>query len=246
MPKAHDGACWDGRIVKTVILACNTIRDELEKVARETHCKYPFIWIESGLHLKPDSLRRRVQEELDAIERVQRVLLGFGFCGNTVIGLHSGDFQLVFPKVDDCITVLLGSKENRERCAKNGGVYFLTKGWLEGEANIWREYEAVLERFGPERTERIYKRMLAHYRYLGLIDTGAYNLSALLPLVNKIADTLKLEARVLPGADRYLKKFLSGPWDSNDFVIVQPFTTVDLSHLGIDFESKSHPLQGAL
>ena len=232
--------------MKTVILACNTIRDELEKVARETLCSYPFVWIESGLHLRPDSLRRRVQEELDAIESAQRVLLGFGFCGNTVIGLRSGDFQLVFPKVDDCITVLLGSKENRERCVKNGGVYFLTKGWLEGEANIWREYEAVLERFGPERTERIYKRMLAHYRYLGLIDTGAYNLSDLLPLVNRIADTLKLEARILPGADRYLKKFLAGPWDPDDFVIVQPFTTVDLSHLGIDLDSRSHPLQGAL
>jgi len=232
--------------VKTVILACNTIRDELEKVARETNCEYPFVWIASGLHLKPDSLRRRVQDELDAIEHVQRVLLGFGFCGNTVIGLRSRDFQLVFPKVDDCITVLLGSKENRERCVKNGGVYFLTKGWLEGEANIWREYEAVLERFGPERTERIYKRMLAHYRYLGLIDTGAYNVAALLPLVNKIADTLKLEPRVLPGADLYLKKFLTGPWDSKDFVIVRPFSTVDLSHLGSDSDSRSHPLQGAL
>jgi hypothetical protein len=245
MPEANGGACRDGCIVKTVILACNTIRDELEKVASETLCGYPFVWIESGLHLRPDSLRRRVQQELDAIRGVQRVLLGFGFCGNAVVGLRSGDFQLVFPKVDDCITVLLGSKESRERCAQNGGVYFLTKGWLEGEANIWREYEAVLERFGPERTERIYKRMLAHYRYLGLIDTGAYNLSALLPLVNKIADTLKLEARVLPGADGYLKKFLTGPWEDDDFVIVQPFTTVDLPHLGIDLGSRTNPLQGA-
>lgn len=228
--------------MKTVILACNTIRDELEKTAHETKCEYPFIWIESGLHLNPDSLRRRMQQELDAINKAQRVLLGFGFCGNSLIGLRSRNFQMIFPKVDDCITMLLGSKENRDRLVRGGGIYFLTKGWLEGEANIWREYEAVLERFGHERTERIYKRMLAHYRYLGLIDTGAYNLEALLPLANKIADTLKLKACILPGSDHYLKKFLTGPWMSPDFVVIEPFATVDLSRLGNNFDSKPNSL----
>ncbi len=228
--------------METVILACNTIRDELEKAAHEINCEYPFIWIESGLHLNPDSLRRRMQEELDRIRKAQRVLLGFGFCGNSLIGLRSQNFQMIFPKVDDCITMLLGSKENRNKLVRRGGIYFLTKGWLEGEANIWREYEAVLERFGTERTERIYKRMLAHYRYLGLIDTGAYNLEALLPLANKIADTLKLKACILPGSDRYLKKFLTGPWMSPDFVVIEPFATVDLSRLGDNFDSKPNPL----
>ena len=79
-------------IVETVILACNTIRDELEKAAHEIKCEYPFMWIESGLHLNPDSLRRRMQEELDAINKAQRVLLGFGFCGNSLIGLRSQKF----------------------------------------------------------------------------------------------------------------------------------------------------------
>ena len=229
--------------MKTVILACNTIRDELEKAARETDCGYPFIWVESGLHLRPESLRRRIQEELDGIDGAERVLLGFGFCGNAVIGLKTGNYELIFPKADDCITVLLGSKESRERCMQDGGVYFLTKGWLDGEMNIWHEYHAVLEKFGPERTERIYKRMLAHYRYLGLIDTGAYNLSVLLPLVNEIAETLKLEACVLQGADNYVKKFLTGPWDDDEFVTIPPFTTVDLCCLGFDFFPKTSQLQ---
>ncbi len=80
--------------MKTVILACNTIRDELEKSASAADCRHPFIWIESGLHLVPDSLRKRVQEELDRISGVERVLLGFGFCGNAVAGLETRDFQL--------------------------------------------------------------------------------------------------------------------------------------------------------
>jgi hypothetical protein len=188
--------------------------------------------VESGLHLVPDSLRRRLQEELDRIRGVNRVLLGFGYCGHAVVGLKSGDFQLIVPRVDDCITWLLGSRQNRDHCTRKGGIYFLTQGWLEGEVNIWKEYQAVLSRFGQARTERIYQRMLAHYKFLGLIDTGAYDVGALFSHVHEIATTLKLTAKILPGSDRYLKSFMTGPWNHEDFVIVPPFTAIDLNHVG--------------
>ncbi len=232
--------------VETVILACNTIRNELEKAARETNCQHSFVWVESGLHLVTDSLRRRLQEELDRISGAERVLLAFGFCGNALAGLKSGDYELVIPRVDDCITLLLGSKEKRERCGQHGGVYFLTKGWLEGEINIWKEYQSVLARFGQERTERIYQRMLAHYKFLGLIDTGAYDLSALLPEVREISATLKLELLMLEGTDRYLKTLLSGPWNDDDFVIIPPITTIELPLLGFDSSIPPSSIQAAM
>lgn len=231
--------------MKTVILACNTIRDEIEKAAAETNCTYPIYWVESGLHLRPESLRQRIQEELERLDHADRVLLGFGFCGHAVAGLVSGDHELIIPKVDDCISLLLGSKENRDRCCEAGGTYFLTKGWLEGELNIWKEYQAVLARFGEERTERIYRRMLAHYQYLGLIDTGAYEISVMLPTVTEIAAKLNLQARVLPGSDLYLKKLLSGPWDEGDFAIIPPHTRIELSHLDANFAIQPSQIQGA-
>lgn len=225
--------------MKTVILACNTIRDELEKAAMETNCPHGFVWVESGLHLVTDSLRRRLQEELDKIEGVNRVLLAFGFCGNAVAGLTSRDYQLVIPRVDDCITLLLGSRESRERCSRQGGIYFLTKGWLEGEANIWKEYQVVLARYGLKRTERIYQMMLAHYKFLGLIDTGAYDMSSLIPQVHEMSAALKLDPLILQGTDRYLRRLLSGPWDDDYFVVIPPFTTIELAHL--DFDSAIRP-----
>jgi hypothetical protein len=182
---------------------------------------------------------------LDRLSDADRVLLGFGFCGHAVAGLISRDYELIIPRVDDCISMLLGSRENRERCCGSGGVYFLTKGWLDGESNIWTEYQAVLARFGPKNTERIYKRMLAHYRYLGLIDTGAYELDVLLPQVNEIAATLHLETCVLPGSDLYLKKLLSGPWSEKDFVHIPPNTRIELAHLGLDLH-QTPKIQGAL
>ncbi|SPF31477.1 conserved hypothetical protein [Syntrophobacter sp. SbD1] len=220
--------------MQTVILACNTIRDELEKAASETACPYGFIWIESGLHLVTESLRRRLQEELDRMNGASRVLMAFGLCGNAVAGLKSGSHQLVIPRADDCITLLLGSREDRELCSRQGGIYFLTKGWLEGEVNIWEEYRTVLAKFGPKKTDMIYKKMLAHYKFLGLIDTGAYDLPGLVPHVSEISAALNLELIILKGTDRYLKRLLSGPWDEDHFIIIPPSTTIDLSHLGLD------------
>ena len=232
--------------MKTLVLACNTIRDEIQKAARETRCPHPFVWVESGLHLVPEKLRQRLQEELDRIHGMTRVLLAFGFCGNAVAGLRSGDYELVFPRVDDCVTLLLGSKEAREECSRHGGVYFLTKGWLEGEVNIWSEYQSVLARFGPERTERIYRRMLAHYRALGLIDTGAYDVASFLPQVREIARKLRLEARVLPGSIRYLKNFLSGPWNDDEYVILPRFTVIEPSYISLDPAAPLSRLPGDL
>lgn len=224
--------------MSTVVLACNTIRDELEKAVRETGCPHPFAWVESGLHLNPKSLHARLQEELDRLRGADRVLLAFGFCGHAVAELESRDFELVVPRVDDCITLLLGSKEVRDDCGRDGGVYFLTKGWLKGEVNVWREYQLVRERYGQARTDRIYERMLAHYRFLGLIDTGAYDLAALLPEVGEIATTLKLEARVFPGSSEYLKRLLTGPWDADAFVVVPPHSRIELSDLGLGSASQ--------
>ena len=218
--------------MKTIILACNTIRGEVEEAVAKTGCPHDIIWIESGLHLVPDSLRKRMQEALNEIKEVSRVLLAFGFCGNAVVGLTTGDYKLVIPKVDDCITLLLGSKENRENCTRQGGVYFLTKGWLEGEANIWKEYQTVLDRFGSERTQLIFKKIFAYYKFLGLIDTGAYDLPGLVPHAREIATTLELQLVTIEGTDRYLRHLLSGPWDDESFVVIPPFTTIELSHLG--------------
>lgn len=54
-------------IMTTVIIACHTLMDELNMVIKETKSDFPVLWIESGLHLYPDSLNKRLQEELNRL-----------------------------------------------------------------------------------------------------------------------------------------------------------------------------------
>ncbi len=226
------------------ILACATIRDEIEKAALEVGCSLPITWVESGLHVRPNSLRNRIQEELDKIDHADRVLLAFGYCGNAVVDLISRDFELVIPRVDDCISLLLGSTENRELCSASGGTYFLTRGWLHGEYNIMTEYRAFMERYGREAADRVYEKMLGHYKFLGIIDTGAYDIDQITPEVAEISSTFDMQAIVLKGQDQYLKKLLTGPWDDKQFVIVPPNTPVEQSHICPHSATVSNELPG--
>ncbi len=161
-------------MMNTAIVCCKTIYAELELAMAETGCDYPIILIESGLHNYPEKLRTRLQEALDHAEGYDRILLAFGTCGNSVAGLRTGKFELILPLVDDCITLLLGSSDIKRQYERT---YFLTKGWLDGEQNIWWEYQYAIKKYGEETGKSIYAAALNQYRNLGILDTGAYSIA---------------------------------------------------------------------
>jgi hypothetical protein len=214
----------------SVIVACSTIHDELTLAIKETDCRFPVLWIESGLHIKPDDLKKRLQKELDSIYNVDQVILGFGYCGNSLLGLKSNYFRIIFPRADDCITLMLGSTENRKKVSDEMSTYFLTKGWLVYEKNIWAEYLDTVKRMGKEKADRIFALMLRHYKRLGIVDTGAYDLEDFLKKTEAIADELKLKHEVIPGTLTFLKKLLTGPWDE-DFIIINPGEAIKMEHI---------------
>ncbi|UMZ74341.1 DUF1638 domain-containing protein [Natranaerofaba carboxydovora] len=209
----------------TVLVACETLKKELEASIEETEVDYEIIWVESGLHNTPEFLKSRLQEELDKLDNennnVERVLLAFGFCGNSVLGLKSRNFELILPGVEDCITLLLGSDDKRKEVSDSGGTYFLTRGWLDNEKNIWYEYSQTVEKYGEEKADRIYEMMLKNYSRLGIVDTGIDDIEDFSKTTKQIAKALKLEHFILPGTLEYFKKLLTGPYDS-DFVVLEP------------------------
>ncbi|BCV22377.1 DUF1638 domain-containing protein [Moorella sp. Hama-1] len=167
--------------MSAVIVACQTISDEVNKVLAETGIKYPVIWIESGLHNYPEMLKKKLQEQVGRIANVENIILAFGSCGNSLLGLASPNARLIVPRVDDCISLLLGSVARRVLLTRKVGTYFLTRGWMVYENNIVREYERCVERYGEERARRVMKSIMGHYRRLMLIGTSAYPLGEYLP-----------------------------------------------------------------
>ena len=212
----------------SAIIACKTLENELRAVMEALDCHMKVHWLESVLHNFPKQLNAQLQSVLDSCTEFDTVLLAMSFCGDSVVGLHSGDFRLVIPRCDDCITLLLGS----DACRRSTfATYFMTEGWLNGDNNIWQEYLHCIQKYGEKRGKRIFSAMLAHYKSLALLDTGCFDKKAAQAHLLPIAETLGLEYTCIEGTLGYLQDLLNGSWDADRFLVVPPHTTISADML---------------
>jgi hypothetical protein len=213
-----------------ILVACHTLEDELNLAIRSTGVTYPVYWVDSKLHTRPEKLKEEVQAAISRISNVSTILLTFGYCGNALVGIKSETARLILPRVQDCISLLLGSEEVRGRLSKETASYFLTRGWIESENNLADEYDYCVRKFGPERGLRVMRTILKHYRHLTLIDTGAYEITPYQARTEELAALLGLGHQMVKGSQVLFHKLLTGPWDG-DFVIAEPGQEITLDGL---------------
>ena len=145
-----------------VILACETLKNELNMVMDKLGCEDPVIWLKAGDHNIPQKRREAIEAALRACSQYDTVLLAMSFCGGALTGLESGHQTLLLPCFDDCIGLLVDHRRP--------DAYYLTDGWLAGERNILAECRNSLDKYGAEKTNRIYSAMLRGYRSLIWVD----------------------------------------------------------------------------
>ncbi|MDF3002271.1 MAG: hypothetical protein K0Q48_2390 [Bacillota bacterium] len=230
--------------MRNIILACEILEDEIRKARSAAENQDPIIWIDSSLHMFPQKLHDKLQEEIDRIDREQapeNILLSFGYCGNSVVGLKSSTANLIFPQANDCIDLFL--YKNKDKITiRSSGCYFLTRGWLKSQYSIVNEYDRYLERYGQKKTDRIMDVMLAHYKCFTLLDTGAYPVEDCTPIALESARKLNMQLCMKQGSIQHLIKLFSEDWDE-DFCIVPPGSQVTLDHFS---ELSLSPAQGQI
>jgi hypothetical protein len=141
-----------------IIIACGTLRRELQESMEKNDCHDPVIWLKAGAHNVPKARLSEIKSALEKCEGYDTVLLCMTFCGNSLMGLNSGAHRLVIPRFDDCLTLLLGGGRRRV------DTYYLNEGWLSGNENLLTEYATAMEKYGQPRADRIFSAMLKNYR----------------------------------------------------------------------------------
>ena len=220
-------------MANTLVLACTTLKPELQNAIEAVGCTYPVRWLESGLHNVPKILNSALQEQVDlaAADGFDQILFSFGFCGNSFTGLNTRSCTCIIPRGDDCISLLLGSVKNRQELQASAGTYFMTKGWIDGERNIMVEYNYTMEKYGEELGEEIFDMMFGHYKRIGILDTNCYEMSDVIREAEEMARTLHLGCEVIPASNNYLKELLTGPWTEERYLILPPERTVRADEL---------------
>lgn len=206
----------------TLIIACHTIRKELEYAMKKTGVEFPVIYLKGSLHDIPKVLNETLQKLIDEAGEngVKRILLGYAACGNSVAGLKTGTCELIFPRTDDCITFFLGSMARRREMST--GTCYLTHGWLYEEGRGMAHYNEIMEKYGQELGKEIYEMLMEHYEYAGLVDTHCYEMDAIRKDACAYADCLGLKLMEIDGSNTYLEDLLTGPWDKQRFFVFGP------------------------
>jgi len=206
------------------VIACATVIEEMRAflpadVAHEV--------LDFGLHLNPDKLKAALQAKIDETSLgCDVLLLGYGLCSMAVVGLQARNAHLVIPRVDDCISIFLGScAAYKEQARKEPGTYYLTKGWIEVGDTPFEEHKQLIEKYGEARARRMTQLMLKNYRRLAFINTGVYEIERFREYAQKTAETFALRFEEIEGSPALVQKMVNGPWD-DEFVVVAPGETV--------------------
>ena len=164
------------------------------------------------------------------VEPVEEVLLALGFCGNALQGLAARHLRLVFPRVDDCVSLLLNRGCRREEIPRDPRHYYLTRGWFNHESTLKEAFEDWEARFGPERAAKLRKTMFAGYERVSLIDTQAYEVADCLEQSRDLAGELELGHGIVEGSVQLLERLFRGEEDS-EIVVVPPGEAIGFGHL---------------
>ncbi len=211
----------DGNALKVLVIACAVMEAELT-VANTPGVRLEFL--EQGLHRTPGRMPAAIQEKIHrAGGDIDYIVLGYGLCGNGLVGVRAEKQPLIVPRAHDCIGLFLGSLEaHLSELKKAPGTYFLTKGWIEQGKSPLVQFGEYVERYGREKAGWAMKEEYKNYTRIVLVDTGAYDLSAYREHARANADLLGVSYEEIKGSTAYFGKMVGGHWDSRDFFILQP------------------------
>jgi hypothetical protein len=219
------------------IIACQVLKGLLEPVL-PTDLRGRAGFQDYGYHRVPGKMTQMLQEVIDGIEEPSLVVLGYGLCGNGLDGIKAGVHTLLAPRVNDCIALLLGSRQAYLRqFSAVPGTYYLSEGWLESGSHPLSEYEEYAEKYGPEDAMWILDQQYQNYERVALVAPSQADLERNRPAAHEVArfcERWDMVYEEIVGSDDYLQRLVemanalrqngseTPEWTAGDFLVVPP------------------------
>lgn len=154
------------------ILGCDAIRNELEIVTAGDPDVVYREYLEFGLHLQPDDLKKVILERIKAMPAdLDVVFLGYAYC-QALKGLpQQVEVPVVMLEYEDCIAAMLTTERYHDEKTNGGVTWFYPAGWavngMPGMVKLFRLDTA--EGYAPEY---FLKMMFDGFSRCLFIDTG--------------------------------------------------------------------------
>ena len=165
-----------------------------------------------GLHRVPAKMTWTLQDAIDAIEEPSLVVLGYGLCGNGLKGIRAGIHTLLVPRADDCISLLLGSRQAyRKQFEAEPGTYWLSKGWLESGSHPLKEHREYTEKYGADEATWLMDQQYQNYERLAMVAQSQEDLDKYRPQALEVArycERWGMRYEEVLGSDGYVRNLI--------------------------------------
>ena len=226
-------------------LTCEALARSIYRLSAETPHTITTRLFKQGLHNRPKNLRVVLQEEINAIEDgvYDAILLVYGMCGTSTIGLTARETPLVIPRAHDCITLYLGSRERyNEEFKRHPGTYWYSVDYMEradpgasvalGAAGLEdqeKQYAEYVEKYGKETADMLIEEMAKwsqHYTRAAFIDTGLGDSTEFEAMARAKAEKENWIFERMQGNRRLMEALVNGRWSEEEFLVVPPGHTI--------------------
>ncbi len=211
------------------------------------------VLVERGLHHRPGDLREMLQQYINAAspQRYNYVTLAYGLCGKATAGLSAATVPLVIPRVHDCISLFLGSRQRyQEQFEQHPGTYWYAQDYIERaegtatslsmgsdfEEDIRKVYDEYVRKYGQDNADYLMEVMGAwqqHYQRAVFIEMGISNGTEVETRAREEALRRGWTFERMAGDLLLIRRLLFAEWENNDyadFLVLQPGQKVTMSY----------------
>jgi len=221
--------------VAVAVITCAVLEDEVNHFVQHCPNVCHVEMLAQGLHNEPKRLRVKLQQAIDHVEatvtQAQAIVLGYGLCSRGTEGVYTSRCRLVMPRAHDCITLLLGDRGRyADYVRENPGTYWYSPGWNKhhlppGKQRYEKLHREYTEKFGADNAEYLMEseqHWFSTYERATYVDLTIGVTDADLKYTRQCADWLKWNFDHQHGDPDLLKSLLSGPWDDERFLVLEP------------------------
>lgn len=224
-----------------IALTCGALARSVYAVAAEAPHTITVRLYDQGLHNTPKRLRETLQAQIDAIApgECDAILLAYGICGLSTVGLVARHTPLVIPRTHDCIALYLGSHQRyQEEFTAHPGTYWYSLDYMErsapgsnaglGAANLGAMdaiYEEYVARYGQDNADYLMEVMGEwgrHYDRAVYIDMGTGDGREFEAMAQEQARRRGWLFERMQGNRRMIRMLLTGDWRAEEFLVVPP------------------------
>ncbi|MBZ0300732.1 MAG: DUF1638 domain-containing protein [Anaerolineae bacterium] len=222
-----------------IALTCSALARSIYGMAAASPHIITVRLFDQGLHNTPGNLRQMLQAAVDAVEpgEADAILLVYGICGTSTLGVRTRHTPLVMPRAHDCITLYLGSRERyEEEFNAHPGTYWYSADYLERSKSggglgaslpgvIDNVYEDYVARYGKDNADYLMEVMGEwgkHYTRAVFIDTDQGDTEQFERIAHTQAQQRGWLYERKQGNRRLLEQLISGEWSDDEFLVVPP------------------------